>query len=100
VLVLEILEKLHLLELAVERSRLTGLPPDRVDASISAFDFLYLVVLALEELERLDLQAAQVAKLRALWGMSRIEVADVLGVSRATVERDWRFARTWLAAHL
>jgi DNA polymerase-2 len=41
-LVLEILEKLRLVELAVERSRLTGLPPDRVSSSIAAFDFLYL----------------------------------------------------------
>jgi DNA polymerase-2 len=41
-LALEILEKLRLVELAVERSRLTGLPPDRVSSSIAAFDFLYL----------------------------------------------------------
>jgi DNA polymerase-2 len=41
-LVLEILERLRLVELAVERSRLTGMPPDRVDASIASFDFLYL----------------------------------------------------------
>jgi DNA polymerase-2 len=41
-LALEILERLHLVELAVERSRLTGLPPDRVSSSIAAFDFLYL----------------------------------------------------------
>lgn len=41
-LVTDILDKLHLVELAVERSRLTGLPPDRVSGSIAAFDFLYL----------------------------------------------------------
>lgn len=41
-LALEILERLELVELAVERSRLTGLPPDRMGASIAAFDFLYL----------------------------------------------------------
>lgn len=41
-LVLEILERLRLVELAVERSRLTGMPPDRVAASIASFDFLYL----------------------------------------------------------
>jgi DNA polymerase-2 len=41
-LVLDILEKLHLVELAVERSRLTGMPLDRVSSSIAAFDFLYL----------------------------------------------------------
>ncbi len=41
-LVLEILDALHLVELTVERSRLTGMPPDRVAASIASFDFLYL----------------------------------------------------------
>ena len=37
-----ILQKLRLVELAVERSRLTGMPLDRVASSIAAFDFLYL----------------------------------------------------------
>jgi DNA polymerase-2 len=41
-LALEILERLRLVELAVERSRLTGLPLDRVASSIAALDFLYL----------------------------------------------------------
>jgi DNA polymerase-2 len=41
-LALEILRKLRLVELAVERSRLTGMPLDRVSSSIAAFDFLYL----------------------------------------------------------
>jgi DNA polymerase-2 len=44
-LALEVLERLRLVELAVERSRLTGLPPDRVASSIAAFDFLYLAEL-------------------------------------------------------
>ena len=41
-LVLDILEKLELVPFTVERSKLTGMPPDRVAASIAAFDFLYL----------------------------------------------------------
>jgi DNA polymerase-2 len=41
-LALEVIERLRLVELAVERSRLTGLPIDRVASSIAAFDFLYL----------------------------------------------------------
>jgi DNA polymerase-2 len=55
-LVLEILDALHLIELVVERSRLTGMPPDRVGASIAAFDFLYL-----SELSRRGLVAPTVA---------------------------------------
>jgi DNA polymerase-2 len=41
-LVLEILHELRLIELVVERCRLTGMPPDRVGASIASFDLLYL----------------------------------------------------------
>ena len=54
-LVTEILDKLDLIELTVERSRLTGMPPDRVSSSIAAFDFLYL-----SELGRRDLVAPSV----------------------------------------
>jgi len=38
----QIIERLRLVELAFERSRLTGMTPDRVAASIASFDFLYL----------------------------------------------------------
>ena len=44
-LVTEILDELHLVDLAVQRSRLTGLPIDRVAGSIAAFDFLYISAL-------------------------------------------------------
>ncbi len=54
-LALEILEKQQLVELAVARSRLTGLPIDRVSSSIAAFDFLYLT-----EMHRRSLAAPSV----------------------------------------
>lgn len=41
-LVMDILDRLEVIELAVERSLLTGMPLDRVAASIASFDFLYL----------------------------------------------------------
>jgi DNA polymerase-2 len=44
-LVVEILDRLNLIELTVRRSLLTGMPPDRVSASIASFDFLYLSAL-------------------------------------------------------
>ena len=44
-LALEIVRKLDLVTLAVARSRLTGMTPDRVSASIASFDFLYLAAL-------------------------------------------------------
>lgn len=51
---------------------------------------------ALEELDRLDSRKADVVKMRILWGMTNEQVATSLGVSRPTVERDWRFAKAWL----
>lgn len=41
-LVYEILEKTKMIDLAIERSQLTGLPLDRITGSIAAFDSLYL----------------------------------------------------------
>jgi DNA polymerase-2 len=44
-LAFQIVERLRLVALSVERSKLTGLAPDRVSGSIAAFDFLYLTEL-------------------------------------------------------
>jgi len=44
-LALQILERLKLVKLAFVRSSLTGMPPDRVAASIASFDFLYISAL-------------------------------------------------------
>ena len=44
-LALEIVQKLDLVTLAIARSRLAGMTPDRVSASIASFDFLYLAAL-------------------------------------------------------
>ncbi len=58
------------------------------------------LVEALERLGALDARVAQVVKLRGLWGLGAQETADVMGVSRSTVDRDWKFGRTWLRANL
>jgi len=55
---------------------------------------------ALQRLEELDRRKAEVVKLRVLWGAESDEIARYLEVSRPTVERDWRFARAWLAESL
>ncbi len=51
---------------------------------------------AMERLAALDERKAKVVELRFFGGLSVEEVAEVLGVSRATVEREWSFARAWL----
>jgi RNA polymerase sigma factor (TIGR02999 family) len=51
---------------------------------------------ALKELEKIDPRAAQVIELRYFGGYTDKEVVEALGVSLATVRRDWEFARSWL----
>src|SRR5580692_6133239 len=51
---------------------------------------------SLRELERLDPRAAKVVELRYFGGYTDKEVVEALGVSLATVRREWEFARSWL----
>ena len=54
----------------------------------------------LEELESHDPRAAQIVELRVFGGLTEKELAAVLGISVATVKRDWTFARAWLIRRL
>ena len=77
-----------------ERVTLSGIAAgaaERVDV-----DVLWLHE-ALERLARLDERQARVVELRYFAGMSVEEVAEVLGISPATVKREWSTARLWLA---
>lgn len=51
---------------------------------------------ALERLERVDGRQARVVECRFFGGLSLDETAEALGISAATVSRDWTFARAWL----
>lgn len=51
---------------------------------------------ALTELERIEPRAAQIVVLRYFGGHTDKELVDMLGLSLATVRRDWEFARAWL----
>jgi RNA polymerase sigma factor (TIGR02999 family) len=55
---------------------------------------------ALTRLEALDSRPAAVVEMRFFGGLTEQEIADVLGISTATVKRDWEFARSWLLAQL
>jgi RNA polymerase sigma factor (TIGR02999 family) len=61
-------------------------------------------IVALDEvltrLATLDARAAKVVELRYFAGLSEAEAAEVLGISVATLKRDWTWARAWLIANL
>lgn len=55
---------------------------------------------ALKELEAADERQARVVMLRFFAGLTAEETAEAMGVSLATINRDWRFARSFLHARL
>jgi len=68
-----------------------GLPPGpQAEIDFAAIDD------ALKRLEALDPQQGKLVELRFFGGLSIKETADVIGVSPATVKREWAIARAWL----
>ena len=55
---------------------------------------------ALDALATLDPRCAEVLHLSYFAGLDREGIAEVLGVSLATVDRDFRFAKAWLREEL
>lgn len=79
------------LRLPVEVAELTTVDPQE---SILDLDF------ALRKLERESPERAQVVLLSYFGGLTHPEIAEVLGLSRATIERRWSYARVWLRREL
>jgi len=55
---------------------------------------------ALNDLAKLDPQQSRIVELRFFGGLSIDETARVLGISPATVKRDWATAKAWLYYHM
>jgi RNA polymerase sigma factor (TIGR02999 family) len=55
---------------------------------------------ALSKLESIHQRQAKVVELRFFAGLKEDEIAESLKISLATVKRDWRMARAWLAREL
>jgi len=51
---------------------------------------------ALEELEREDPAKARVVLLKFFGGLTNAEVAETVGVTERSIERQWAFAKVWL----
>jgi RNA polymerase sigma factor (TIGR02999 family) len=72
---------------------LEGLP-NLADPELLALDE------ALNELYRTDERQANIVDMKFFGGLSSSEIAEVLGLSRATVDRDWSTARALLHRHM
>jgi hypothetical protein len=55
---------------------------------------------ALLAFETVDARAAKVVELRYFGGLELEEIGEALGVSLATIKRDWAVARAWLRREL
>jgi len=55
---------------------------------------------ALDRLQAKDARAAELVKLRFFAGLTRHQAAEALGVSVATADNDWAYAKGWLKAEL
>jgi RNA polymerase sigma factor (TIGR02999 family) len=74
---------------------------DDVHAPAAARDVDLLALdVALAELDARDPQHARLVELKYFGGLTTRELAEVLGISPATVEREWAHARAWLFLHL
>jgi RNA polymerase sigma factor (TIGR02999 family) len=55
---------------------------------------------SLDRLQARDSRAAELVKLRFFAGLTRQQAAEILGVSVATLDNDWAYAKGWLKAEL
>lgn len=81
-----------------------GAPRAELDVALQVFDDQALSIAeinrTLTELEQRDPRQAQIAELRFFGGLTVPETADALGISPATVKREWNTARLWLAREM
>lgn len=91
----------RLVRTAHDRTRSVGAP---TDGSGTPDDVLAAAVIDLDRaiatLAEMDPRRAAVVECRFFAGMDVEETARALGVGTATVKRDWRVARAWLAQEL
>jgi RNA polymerase sigma-70 factor, ECF subfamily len=97
-----------LIDHAVARRRLKrgggqaiqSLDVDAVAAVAAQEDDVLALDEALQRLTAINARHAQIVEYRFFGGMSVEETAEALGISPATVKRDWTLARAWLNREL
>jgi RNA polymerase sigma factor (TIGR02999 family) len=80
----------------------------KVSVNVTGFDIpapkdddeLFLLHDAIDALGGLDARKAEIVKQWFFIGLTQEQIADVLGISRRTVDRDLTFAKAWLGAEI
>jgi len=73
---------------------------ESIDGALTLGEELLALDEALDGLARISPRQAQMVESRFFGGLEIPEIAELLGVSEATVHRDWRASRAWLAREL
>src|SRR6185369_15679335 len=75
-----------------------------LDEAIAKADDRALEITALDDalktLATFDQQQSRIVELRFFGGLTMEEIAEAIGISLSTVEREWRAARAWLGRQL
>ena len=89
---------------AIARQRKKRGGTDPVERALEFYDRRKIDVTALDaalrDLEALDPRQGQIVELRFFGGLTVDEIASVMGISSATVKRDWATAKIWLRREL
>src|SRR6266404_3109565 len=93
-----------LTDYAIARQRKKRGGTDPVERALEFYDQRKIDVTAvdaaLRDLERLDPRQGQIVELRFFGGLTVAEIASVMGISPATVKREWATAKIWLRREL
>ncbi|HEX2012888.1 MAG TPA: ECF-type sigma factor [Roseateles sp.] len=81
------------LEQVTLNTAIAELPPQRDDEVLRVHE-------ALAELAEMDMRLAQVVEMRYFGGLLETEIAEALGITERTVQRDWQKARLFLSMAL
>ena len=89
---------------AVARQRKKRGGKDQIEQALEFYDQQKIDVSALDaalrDLERLDPRQGQIVELRFFGGLTVVEIASTMGISPATVKREWATAKLWLRKQL
>ncbi|ANB18201.1 RNA polymerase, sigma-24 subunit, ECF subfamily [Dokdonella koreensis DS-123] len=66
--------------------------------AVEGADKAFAIEEALAQMEASEPRAARVFELRYFAGLGADEIAELVGVTRRTIDRDWRYARAFLLA--
>jgi RNA polymerase sigma factor (TIGR02999 family) len=89
---------------AIARTRKKRGGTDPIEVAVEFYDRLKVDVTALDaalrELETVDPRQGQIVELRFFGGLTVPEIGQAIGISSATVKREWATAKIWLRREL